>query len=345
MEENLLCIHVITESSPADLKNAVVDMDVITKRKIAVQEALAGQELIIPEATAEKDAGYLKYAVKLIGPTFKEAQDILLQNQLLFLTKYGAGLEELNMLPFVEKVETDGDTEYYASIPEVFTPDEANQLWSPGIISNAIVSFNEWMLSRDAFRETPANRQCDMLRRCVHQAKHFVVENETAPEGKKLPSQPKKVGSKLYEKRAIRELACDTAAQMIIAAALGDQDIPTQISLAKSITEQGIWKQAPKTLATRFGDEGVIRSLLEKAAKRPKNKKTKAYEEWKQTMENRADMLREAIIHRHDEGFSKKERFQRTDADTGESLPIPTKRKARKNKKKENGEKENRREK
>lgn len=305
MEEYLFCIHTIRETSSHDLRESVL----------------------------AKEVGGPSYAVKIVGPTFAEAHEIIAQNQLLFLSKYGAGLPVLNMLPFAEKVETDDGPEFYASIPDLFTLGAARQFWSAGLITNAILSYNTWSFSSDAFRENPINRECALLQRCAAQAKLYMysVVVEENSERKTLPPQPKKTGDKAFQKRADRELACDAVAQMIIAAALANEDILTQKEMAHMVTERGLWKQNPGTLENYLAQCPAIKGLIRRAKERPDNVNTKEYRTWRENLEKTEALFREAIIRRHDAGLPKEERLCKIDIETGEILPASGKRKKKAN--------------
>ncbi len=116
MEEFLLCIHTIREHTLEDLRRTVL----------------------------AKEVGFLSYAARIIGPIRDEANEILHRNQLLSLSKYGAGLPVLNLLPFTGSADVEGNTEFYASISDVYSIEAARKLWSAADITNAMLAFDEW---------------------------------------------------------------------------------------------------------------------------------------------------------------------------------------------------------
>lgn len=310
MEEFLLCIHTIRETSLDDLRESVL----------------------------KKDVGILSYAVIILGSTFEETQDILLQNQLRALFQYGAGLPVLNMLPFAEKVEADGKTEYYASIPELYTLDEANKLWRSSVITSARLSFNEWLISSDAALDVPYNRVCVMLRRCMDQSK---LSFESSTEEVKQEASSlcrKKVEYKHYQSRADRLLTLDAIAQMIIDAALTNENIPTSISMAIAVKEKGIWKNSVGRLQNILTakETPVLHRLVNHAKKRPEDTTSKKYRDWREEFQKTAALCRASLVQRHDAGLLEKDRTTKADKMAGEVSSNPNKRKTEKYKKKEN---------
>ena len=295
MEELLLCIHTIGESSLDDLRESVL----------------------------AKEVGVLNYATIILGPTFEEAQDILQQNQLKFLSKYGAGLPVLDLHPFAEKVNVDGKMEYYAFIPAIYKLDEANQLWSSSIITSARLSFNEWLVSSDVSLDIQSDRACDMLRRCMNQAKLFLDSGVDGAKPKTSFSRRKKVEYKHYQSRADRLLALDAVAQIIIAAALANREIPTFISMAEDVKKKGIWKRSLGRLQNILTATGtpVLHRLLKRAKERPDDTASKKYREWREKFERAASLCRASLVQRHDDGLTDEDRTVRTEVEKEKAPP------------------------
>ena len=278
MEEYLVCVHVFCEQSLKSLR----------------------------EAVDGSDLGRLLYAVKVAGPTYSEMQRILTQNWTAAYDGSRPTFQGFNMHPFVEKVEIDeGIVDFHASEVNFFSLDAAHKLWNKVEIATARAEFDRWFRSSDATLDRPTNRECDMLRRIVQEAKiiaESIAESGETPR-EQLLSQPKQIGGAAFRKAADRVIAFDQVAQRIITAALSNEKIPFFRTLCEELVQDGTWKGSVSTLQNQLAANKPIQGLMSLAKKRPEqpiNVNTKAYKKWREEFEKFHPIFRKQLIQRDD---------------------------------------------
>ncbi|HBT77179.1 MAG TPA: hypothetical protein DEB39_09715 [Planctomycetaceae bacterium] len=281
MEEYLACIQLFEESSLEDLS----------------------------EATSGDDVGLLTYAVQVTGPTYAEMQDILSRNQLAAISSREASYPGFNLHPFVKKVEIDeGIIRYYASEPRVFSLDAAHQLWSRTDIASARAEFDRWLRSSDAALDAPTNRECALLRRVMEEAKLIdePVSRQETP--KKAGAYTPRTDDEIKRNIADRQLAYDTAADILVEATLGGKPIPSSSEIAEQVVQKGNLDISEKTFRNILSGNRAWKSLMIQAKKRPDREDSREYREWREKFDEFLPFLRRELIQRSDAGTSDEER-------------------------------------
>lgn len=281
MDEYLICIHLFDEPSLENLS----------------------------EATHGDSVGMLMYAVQVAGPTYREMQEILCQNRIEAISGREASYPGFDLHPFIQRVEIDeGFIRYYASELCFFSLDAASQLWGRVEIAQAKRKFDDWLNSSDAALDTPTNRECNALRRCMKEAK-LVGESATQQKSpKKAVEYTPRSDDEIKRDIADRQLAYDAAADILIEATLGGKAIPSSSKIAELVIQKGILDISEKTLRNKLSDNQAWKSLMIQAKKRPDREEGREYREWRERFEKALPFLRRELIQRSDAGMSDEER-------------------------------------
>lgn len=126
-----------------------------------------------PPRVSHDHVGTLLYAVKVVGPTYAQMQEIRFPS---YIDPYTGNKvtdhSRSQMFSLIESVEHDeGFVERYASLVDFFSLDAAYKLWSPVEIASACVKFDHWLRSPDGVLERPSQLQCAIVRRIMEEAK------------------------------------------------------------------------------------------------------------------------------------------------------------------------------
>ena len=216
MEEYLVCVHVFYESAMESLDKTI----------------------------SYDHVGMLLYAVKIVGPNYAQMLDILYPSYIDPYTghKVVTSCSEtplepalLNPLHLIESFDHDeGFVERRASRVNFFTLDAARKFWSPVEIASACANFNRWLRSTDGALERPSNLQCAKIRRVMEEcaliaefAPSLPASSPTSPQPpeKPAPAEPK-TEDDIKRNIANRQLAFDASVDILVDAALGENDIP-----------------------------------------------------------------------------------------------------------------------
>ncbi|MDR1291296.1 MAG: hypothetical protein LBK06_08845, partial [Planctomycetaceae bacterium] len=240
------------------------------------------------------------------------ALEIVNRNWLLAVSQQRFEFPELNMSPFVTKIELDENIcEYHASCVDLFSMDAAYKLWNQLDIAVARAAYDRWLRSSDASFENPVNRECAMLRQCMEEV-NLVTESLLDVTEKLVvtisPSKPKRTRDDAKRKLANRLVALDGVAQKIIDAALSNKKIPSYIDICEQLIQKGKLNENQKTFRNFLIENKPLKTLKIWAKKRPKLSESREYQKWLESFNQAVKFFNDQLVQREDEGLTVQER-------------------------------------
>ena len=275
MDEYLICAELFSESSIEELE----------------------------ELTGSGEAGFLLLAAKILVLPSEDLNSILLRAQFDMLSSRTHDIHAFNLSPFVEKVELYDDVvEYHYTNVKIYSLAAARKLWDTATIAKALNDYDEWSCSSDAKLDTPTNRVCIMLRRCVAEATiAFGILHPQEIKANETQKQEPNNDDRMKEK-SNSLLTFEKAAQIIISDVLEGLPCPTHNAVAERLHEAG-FEINPETYNRRLSGNDQIRELRRKAKRRPDKTSGKAYEKWLRDFLDTASIFGQPLIQSDNAGM------------------------------------------
>jgi hypothetical protein len=277
----------------------------------------------------------LYIAAKIHAPSIDELQEVVWKARWITLDRYGFAFADkvskteyglYHFSPFLKRIPADipvhpfylyrGDTacpDFFTEIHDGWKYQDADfdiklledtvSIWNRQDIVVALRFYEQWLLSEDGQKFAPDNRECFFLRECLELNRIAAEIVSTDTIDKTEPENtPKQSLSDRYKKCAERQLALDSAVQIILETMLANLPFPKLTDVANKVFADG-FAINPETYNKRLSEEKVIKALKSQAVKRPQSTIGKAYRQWRENLMQTLDIYGVPLIQNDQAGL------------------------------------------